>query len=103
MASVMNFELACEHDFFIASESDSVKKKRTKRKSNPVLSTPMGDSSKYDDGAENSSEVESLPPSPYSTKPLASLAFGSKSQSNPTAEEAKKNVSFYVSYVLLTD
>lgn len=95
--------LACEHDFFLASEGDSVKKKRTKRKSNPVLFTPTGDSSKYDDGAENSSEVESLPPSPYSTKPLTSLAFGSKSQSNPTAEEAIKNVSPYVSYVLSTD
>lgn len=81
------------------AEPDNVKKKKKKTKRKPPpppvhLETSADAGSKEsEDGVENPSEVESVPLSPESTKPLATVAFGPNNQSNPTEEEVKKNVS----------
>lgn len=79
----------------IQMEPDNVKKKKkTKRKPPPPvhLETSADAGSKgSEDGMENQYEVESVPLSPESTKPLATVAFGPNNQSNPTEEEVKKN------------
>lgn len=90
------FNLLTSMISFVAEPDNAKKKKKTKRKPPPpVHLEPSADAGakESEDGVENQSDVESVPLSPESAKPLASVAFGPNNQSNPTEEEVKKNVS----------